>query len=665
MKLVGAQRAVTFFTTANIWVATMKIPKPITIDFETKKIEGRPAYPPTPVGVAIKEWGKKAKYYAWAHPTANNSTKAEAKKALKAVWGHKDGLLFQNGKFDVDVAWAAFDLPPPPPSRCHDTMFLLFLDDPHQKELSLKPAAERLLDLPPEEQDAVGEWLIKNQPVPGVKISRSRNSEHYFGAYISEAPGDLVGEYAIGDVVRTELLFKLLYPKTVERNMLEAYDRERQLMPILLEAEREGLPVDLKRLRRDVNDYRAWLERIDDWIKKTISAPTEINLDSGEELLTCILACGKADESKLARTETGKLSFSKESLLHGVSDKTLLAVLKYRTQLLTCLRTFMEPWLKVAEVSGGFIYTNWNQVRQPSGDHSVGTRSGRLSSTPNFQNIPNEFKPIFAHELKGLPRCPIRASSTVLPPLPRVRSYVLPFKGHVLIDRDYSQQEPRLLGHFEGGSLLKQYQANPWLDLHDNARDELAKAGKYYDRKPVKNTNLGLIYGMGVGKLAEKNEMAVDEAKALKKAILKLYPGLEAMYRDMRERARTNKPLRTWGGREYYCEPAKIINGRTVEFDYKMVNTLIQGSAADCTKEAIIRYHKVKHREAKILLNVHDQITVSAPKAIWKQEMKVLQECMESIELDVLLLSEGKVGPNWDDLKDYDKKGVIINAKAA
>ena len=82
----------------------LKQPKPTTVDFETFGIEGRPDYPPEPVGVAIKVWGKKSKYYGWGHPTRNNSTKKEAIKALKLAFKNKDGILFQNAKFDIDVA---------------------------------------------------------------------------------------------------------------------------------------------------------------------------------------------------------------------------------------------------------------------------------------------------------------------------------------------------------------------------------------------------------------------------------------------------------------------------------------------------------------------------------------------------------------------------------
>ena len=233
----------------------------------------------------------------------------------------------------------------------------------------------------------------------------------------------------------------------------------------------------------------------------------------------------------------------------------------------------MQPWLNTANASGGLIFTTWNQIKSPSGDHNVGTRTGRLSSTPNFQNIPKEFAAIFHHEAptKKLPKSPFKE---VLPALPKVRSYITPFKGEVFIDRDYSQQEPRILAHFDGGALMDKYVENPWIDFHDYAKAELEKMGKFYDRKPVKNTNLGLIYGMGVGKLAERNGMTVEESSELKKAILLLYPGLKQMYQDMKLRAKNKEPIRTWGGREYYCEEPKLIDGRIREFDYKLVNVL-------------------------------------------------------------------------------------------
>lgn len=640
----------------------MRHPKPVCVDIESWGIDSRPHYPPIPCGVSIKWPGRPPRYYAFGHLDGNNCTWKEARDAIAAAYLHPDGVLFQNAKFDVDVIDVHFNLSPPRWDHIHDTMFLLFLHDPNQTELSLKPSAARLLGMPPEEQDAVVDWLVTHQHVPGVRISPSKKSDTYAMKYVPFAPGHLVGEYANGDVIRTWKLFEFLWPDIKKRGMLKAYDRERRLMPILLDMERQGVPVSIGRLQQDIVTYRLWHTRVTEWICQQLkTTPDATNLDSGDQLMAALIKSGRVDAKKVPRTKTGKMAFNKDALLSVLTDKVMLAMLKYRTQLSTCLQTFMEPWLATAKQSGGLIYTTWNQVKSPKGDDAVGTRTGRLSSTPNFQNIPKEFIPIFAHEVQdkkkaaALPKCPLRG----LPSLPQVRSYVIPFPGHVLIDRDYSQQEPRILAHFDGGALMKKYVENPWIDFHDYARDELQKMGLFYERKPVKNTNLGLIYGMGVGKLAEKNGMEVEEAGKLKKAILVLYPGLKEMYADMKQRAANNQPLRTWGGREYYCEKPKLVDGRMKEFDYKMVNSLIQGSAADCTKEAIIRFAELKKPSWKLLLNVHDELAASVPITDLETGMAAMKNAMESVEFDVPMLSEGSTSMiHWDALEDYDVKGV-------
>ena len=198
----------------------------ITIDFETQAIEERPKYPPEPVGVAIKYESNPSRYYAWGHPTGNNCTRAEAMTALERAWLSGEDLLFHNAKFDMDVAEIRCDMPRLAWDQVHDTMFLAFLADPHSSTISLKPLAERYLGLPPEEQDEVAGWLRAH----GVITAKQGP-----GAFISQAPGDVAGRYACGDVDRTHALFQLLHKKIVDAGMEKAYDRERRLLPILLQ----------------------------------------------------------------------------------------------------------------------------------------------------------------------------------------------------------------------------------------------------------------------------------------------------------------------------------------------------------------------------------------------------------------------------------------------
>jgi DNA polymerase I-like protein with 3'-5' exonuclease and polymerase domains len=642
-------------------------PQAITVDFETFGIEDRPAYPPKPVGVSIQLPGSTPKYYAWGHATKNNCEKSDVAPLLEKIWNSKDHLAFQNGKFDIDVANVHFKLKDPSWDRIEDTMFLLFLHDPNQTELGLKPSAHRILGMPPEEQDAVADWLIEHQPVQGVKISRAKNSDHYFGRYIAYAPGDLVGKYANGDTLRTSKLFRKLYPDIVKRGMLEAYEREKKLMPILLEMERQGVPVDMKSLKRDVAMYQRTQQQIDTWIIRRLRASKDLNIDSSEQLIDAMIAAKCADPTLLPLTpKTGKYQATKEALLMGVTDKVMLAVLKYRAQLKTCMGTFMEPWLETALQSNGLIFTTWNQVKNPKGRGNVGARTGRLSSSPNFQNIPKEFQPIFWHEAKLIEELKqawknYAKAPFELPSLPKVRSYITAFEDEVLIGRDYSQQELRILAHFDGGDLLDKYNDDPWMDVHDYAREELARGGLFYSRKQVKTTNFGLIYGMGVTALAEDVGLPYNDTKFLKKSVLGLYPGLSAMNKDMKVRAANNEPIRTWGGREYYCEEPKIIKGRIQTFEYKMVNTLIQGSAADCTKESMIRFHAAKDKKCRMLLSVHDEQEASSRKSRFKKDMEDLREAMESVKFDLPMLSEGMVSSkNWGCMKPYDVKGKVV-----
>lgn len=671
-----------------------RIPHPTTVDTETFGIEGRPHYPPAPVGVSIKKWGKKPKYYAWGHVNGvNTHTKEQAIAALLEAYATPDGVLFHNAKFDLDVIETHLGIAPPPWHRVHETTFLLYLDNPHRRVVDLKSAAKQDLGWEPEERDVVADWLVQHQPVAGVRISPKPQGKEPYGKYIAYAPPDIVGPYANGDVARTEALFSHIYASVRDRDMLGAYDRERKLVPILLDMERTGIRLDLERLRQDVTLYGSVLSRCDAWVRKRLKLGPEVNLNSDRQLLRALEDAELVDTSKMGLTPKGQVKMDKAAIGAGVADKQLAGVLTYAAQLKTCVNTFMAPWLAVAEKSGGLIFTNWNQIRGTDG--AGGTRTGRFSSTPNFQNIPKEFAAIFSEELLAQAKTildklrarALRATAKLmpkmpfpLPPLPLCRGYIIPYKpGHTLISRDYSQQEPRILAHFEDGALQEQYQANPWIDYHDNAKFHLEQIfNRKFERKPVKNINLGIIYGQGVGSLAEKNGETVEATRKLRDAIYTLYPGLKAMNADMKTRAKANLPIRTWGGREYYCEPPRIADGRVQTFDYKMVNVLVQGSGADCTKEGILAFVSgaveddflieagicaLRQRDWFLLLQVHDELVISCPKEDRAAAQEFLRVAMESVKFDVQILTEGSwSNANWASMVDYDKKGKICGA---
>ena len=247
----------------------MNFRKVAVVDFETFPIRTRPDYPPDSVGVALWVPGKKPCYLAWGHPGGGNTcTKADGRAALAEIWDSDLDVLFHSSKFDCCVAEERMNLAPLPWKRVHDTMPMLFLDNPRAPTFSLKPSAERLLGEPPSERDAVEDWLMEHQPVLGVRLSKSKKSENYVGAYIAYAPVELVGPYAIGDVTRTRKLACKLYPDLKRRGMVEAYDRERRLGPVVREMEERGIRVDLKALKKDVLTYHIALANLDAWLCK-------------------------------------------------------------------------------------------------------------------------------------------------------------------------------------------------------------------------------------------------------------------------------------------------------------------------------------------------------------------------------------------------------------
>lgn len=619
----------------------MKLPDVTTIDFETEAIESRPRYPPRPVGISIKERGQKPRYWAFGHTTENNCTETDARRALTTVYKSGVPLLTQNGKFDHDVAEAHWGLKLPSWERTHDTLYLLFFRNPHARSLSLKPSAETYLGMKPEERNKVNEWLKEHGFIRSVDQKDA-------GKYICKAPGKLVADYANGDTVRTEKLFDHLLPWAIENGLTEAYERERRVMPILLRNEREGMRVDMRRLGRDVKLYELAMVKADAWLRKQLKA-SNLNVGSNDELADALEAAGVVTE--FAVTEKGNRSVAKDTLtVDRFHDKRVYAVLGYRNRLETCLSVFMRPWLTQALATGGRIHTIWNQVRQSHGDESKGgTRTGRLSSSPNFQNIPKDWY----DKDDGYTRETMKAVVKLLkvPELPMMRVYILPDEGGVFRHRDFSQQELRLLAHFEDDKMCAAYNENPRLDIHTWVQELIhSVTGVHFERRPIKIINFMKIYGGGVAKMAKKIGCDLATAKTLKKAMSDALPGVRNLEIGIKMRAAEGKPIRTWGGRPYWCEPPAMIKGRRWTFEYKLLNYLIQGSAADMAKETLIRYDSVR-KDGRLLVSVHDENNISATKGADKEEDQRLKEVMESLECDVPMLTDGKYGPNWFELK--------------
>jgi len=603
---------------------------PIFLDFETEAIGPRPEqYPPKPVGLAVLDrTGQfKSGYYSFCHDSGNNTSYTVVRDLLIRIWESGRHVCFHNTMFDMSVIIEQFNLDFPHPSRVHDTLVLAFLHDPYIRSLSLKELCVEWLNIQPEERDQLFEWLVAHIP----EVAKKPKSA---GAYIARGPANLVGMYAMADVELTAKLWD--YTKVVRETMPEAYLREIELMPVLLENSKLGVRVDREGLQACLDKAKADILQCETWLNKYFNDDT-INYNSGAQLVQVIQAKGCYNKDKKWPTsDKGTPLSDKDTLADLVTDTELSSVLRHRDVLSKLTGTYIEPWLEQSRLSGR-IYTEWNTVRGEAG----GTRTGRLSSKPTLQTMPT----------RG-PKTPLPSEIHDLI-IPKVRQYILPDEGHSMIAADFNAQELRLFAHFEDGKLKEQYLKDPKADLHTFSKNMMSeKVGRDIPRDYVKTLSFGILYGAGPKKLSEMLRIPYDEAREL----VDLYKtevatGLPKINDDLMTRYRMKMPFKTIGGRLIKGEPPKIIHGRMMEFGFKSLNTLIQGSGADMTKKAMIDFAKIADR-SRLLLSLHDEIVISCEKGYEEREAKKLEDCMMyAFKLDVPFIAEAVIGNNFSEVK--------------
>jgi len=573
----------------------------ITLDFETEAIENRPAYPPKPVGISIKQGDGKSNYYAWGHPIENNCSEEDAKGDLQLFIENPDNeFIFHNAAFDWAIISEKWGLELEA-SRVHCTMVLAFLTNPHG-ELSLKPLCEQVLGMPPTERDAVRDWLIQHGIV--------RANQKDWGAHISKAPGGLVGTYAEGDTDRTFALFNHLNQPWLQ----EAYRREMDLMPHISAMEQRGVRIAVQTLKHDIEYYMGVLNSLDAAIHDTLGH--DVDIDSGGSLADAIEAKGLAGHG-FGKTAKGNRSVAKESIINAISDANLLGHILCRRAIATSLRTFLLPWYEASKDTGR-MFIRWNQVRNYS---DTGARTGRLSSSPNMQAIPVLWEGLLAQLEK------IEYKPTFQ--LPSVRKYIIPDDGNILISRDYSAQELRLLAHFAGGKLLATLQNEPESDVH-----MIAAHIAGITRKVAKTLGFAVLYGAGVDKIASSLSIPADMASIIKQQYLTALPEINSLQRNLKWIGESGQYLTTLGRRRYYCEQPAYRDGRLRTFSYKLTNYLIQGSAADQTKEAMLQFARTGI--GQLLLSVHDEIVIECPIHLQKEAAYALELAMNTSFQDTL-----------------------------
>lgn len=615
----------------------------ITLDFETEGIYGNPIYdPPRPVGVSIKRDNQESRYWAWGHPTGNNCTWEDGRAELLAALRSDRDWLAHNRAFEEAILRKWFGVKKRNTLRFHDTQFIVYLLDPYAYSFGLKPSSERYLDLPSDEQQELKGWILRN--VPEAK-------ESDWGAHICKAPGDLVGKYAgdsgrtgvPGDTDRTFGLYEYGMGRIIDEGMEGSYERELRLCPVLSESSLRGCRVDVPTLSRDIPIYRAAQKLCADYVFSQLG---EFSLSKDAELAAALDRAGQVTEWVL--TPTGRRSVSRKNLVGRVKDPQLMECLAYHGIVDTCLGTFAEPWV-VKSRADGRLHAQWNQVRGERGEGGdiTGTRTGRLScKDPNLTNIPNNFEDV------KIPRVVQAFFATLkldLPLIPHMRRYMLPEVGHVWLKRDFSAQEMRIMAHFAEGRLYDAFHVDPSTDPHDAVRAIIRDLTTIdLPRKYVKITGFGIMYGRGIPNLSAALGVDTVEGKRVRDAYFAALPEIKTLSRETSSRGRSGRAITTWGGRKYYREPSP-----DRDLSYKLLNYLIQGSAADQTKQSLIDWRASAGPEDYLLAAVHDEINISAPAEDRMRAMENLRATMDAPRFDVPFMSEGYIGLNWDEIEEY------------
>jgi DNA polymerase-1 len=598
---------------------------PVFLDFETAAIGPRPhEYPPEPCGLAILDRvNGVSEYKAWGHPCENNSSREEATAYLANLLASGRPVCFHNAAFDAAVIKERLGLPWP--AAMHDTMVGAFLHDPYVESLSLKPLAKMWCGESTEERDDLFTWIMAN--VPGAKAREA-------GAHISKAPGGLVGRYASADVRLTAALFDYTAPS--RNSMLEAYTREIDLLQVLNDNSSRGIRVDRDALAKALEKSLSDIDELTKWLNVYFGSES-INFGSGMQLIKALESKG-LDLTGWPLSEKGTPRTDKYTLERFIPDQELVAVLRFRDSLSKLSGTYIEPWL-VQSSSSGRIYTEWNSVRGERG----GTRTGRLSGKPTLQTIPHR-------EPKNTLPIGLRHVE-----IPHLREMWLPDEGHLLAGADFNSQELRLFAYFEGGQLAQQYRADPRADLHAFGAQKMSEvSGRTIIRDHAKWAVFLMLYGGGPKKLAGMMQVPEDDARFIIDTYTSaVATGLPDLNRTMAIRYSQHRPFRTLGGRLVKGEPPKMIQGKLRKFDYKMINGLVQGSAADQTKQAMLDYYRSASPDgSRIWLQMHDELVISAPADRINEEAEKLVHAMtHAFEMDVPFVADVKIGSSYAELK--------------
>jgi len=488
----------------------------------------------------------------------------------------------------------------------YDSMLAAFILDPGRRSFALDELARDRLNV--------------RLRTYGELAGKGRSEREFAAVPLAEA-----ARYCCDDSETVLRLRAALAPELMEHRLQPLLDTvEMPLVPVLVDMEWAGVPVDrgrLAELSREFAVELAGLER-----QLYAAAGAEFNLNSTPQLRSILFT--KLQLPTLKKTKTGpSTDVDVLEQLAAMGHEVPKLLIEYR-ELAKLKSTYVDALPGYINAETGRLHTSFNQV---------GAATGRLSSSdPNLQNIPVRTE---------------RGESIR-------RAFVAP-RGCRLLVADYSQIELRLLAHFsgdpgfvaafaKGGDIHRQTAAVIFGVSQEHVTGEM--------RARAKTINFATIYGQGPFALARQLGITQDEAKAFIRQYFERFAGVRAWLDRTVLEARERGYVETLFGRRRYIPELKDKNFNIRAFGERTAtNSPLQGSAADLIKVAMIRIHaslRTQGLGTRLLLQVHDELVLEVPEGEEAPAKELVKRHMESAaELRVPLLVSVGTGVNWVDAK--------------
>lgn len=511
----------------------------------------------------------------------------DGRDELRAAIMGADALIFHNASFDIHmlVADGVVGLDEILDKEIHDTELLARVVNSREPNYRLKTLAQKYVDADAKD----GEEAVREQMLAMGLIRKIDQRDFASGAYydVWRAAPETLETYALNDTRITYDLFTTLMERASEDN-LKVYELERRLLPIVVRMEHRGIRIDADRVADLLGVHEVEYERAKEMLFEMNGGEFDVN--SKSHIIPFLEGAGIELTMK---TESGEIRVDKGVLSRYEDVPEVAALLDYR-QHEKFLTTYLRPMRDKTRVHPRFI--------------QCGAWTGRMSCRePNFQNIP------------------VRSG-------PELRSMIVPNEGMSFVVADYSSIELRLLAY---------YMADDGLWEIINSGDPFAWLGAQIygttdqDLWPVKRQNLkngfyAMTYGAGGPKLAATigGGMTAEEGRALRRA---MESSLGRNYSKLWGRLRTAVTSRGY---------VKTIGRRTQivpkDKSYVALNALIQGSAADVMKQAMINVaHSLTALGGYPILTVHDEVVAEVPTTLAEEGLERVQNAMGRAATDL------------------------------